>query len=63
MVGHNASGFDIYLQLNSLQSSYECVKILKTSRGIKNLSFKTGSVLTNIRKFLNKRSLFVLSVN
>ena len=26
MVGHNASGFDNYIVLNSLPSSYNCIK-------------------------------------
>ena len=36
MVGHNASGFDNYIVLNSLPSSYKCIKIFKTSRGLIN---------------------------
>ena len=33
MVGHNANGFDNYIELYSLPSSYKCMKIIKTSRG------------------------------
>ena len=53
MVGHNASAFDNYIVLNSLPSSYKCIKILKTSRGLIKLSFKVGSVIKMIEKFLN----------
>ena len=45
MVGHNASGFDNYIVLNSLPSSYKCIKIIKTSRGLVKLGFKAGSVI------------------
>ena len=44
MVGHNAFGFDNYIVLNSLPSSYKCIKIIKTSGGLRKLSFKAGSV-------------------
>ena len=37
--GHNASAFDNFIVLNSLPSSHNCVKILKTSRGFIKLSF------------------------
>ena len=47
MFGHNASGFDNYIVLNSLPSSYKCIKVLKTSKGLQKLSFKTGSVIEN----------------
>ena len=50
MVGHNPSGFDNYIALNSLPSSYKCIKILKTSRGLIKLSFKAGSVLEDDRE-------------
>ena len=45
MAGHNASGFENYMVLNSLPSSCECIKILKTSRGLIKLSFEAGSVI------------------
>ena len=41
-VGHNASGFDNHIVLNSLPSSYKCLKKLKTSGGLIKLSFKAG---------------------
>ena len=47
MVGHTASGFDGYIVLNSLPSSKNCIKILKTSRGLLKLSFKAGSLIEN----------------
>ena len=34
MVGHNVSGFDNYIVLKSLPSSYKCIKVMKTSRRI-----------------------------
>ena len=49
MVGHNASGCDNYIVLNSLLSSYKCIKIIKTSRGLLKLSFKAGSVIEDDR--------------
>ena len=36
VVGHNASGFDNYIVLNTLPKSYFNNKRLKTSRGLKN---------------------------
>ena len=51
MVGHNASGFDNYIVLNSLPTSYKCIKIIKTSRSLIKLSFKAGSVTENDREF------------
>ena len=36
LVFHNASGFDNYIVLNSLPSSYKCIKIFKTSRRLTN---------------------------
>ena len=50
MVGDNASGFDNYIVLNSLPSSCKCIKRIKTSRGLKILSFKAGSVIENDRE-------------
>ena len=48
-VGHNARHFDNYIVLNSLPSSWNCIKIIKTSRGLIKLRFKTGSVLYDDR--------------
>ena len=45
LVGHNASGFDNCIVLNSLPNSYKCVKILKLSILLTKLSFKAGSVI------------------
>ena len=53
MFGHNASIFDIYIVLNSIPSSYKCIKIIKTSRGLIKLSFNAGSVIENDREFPN----------
>ena len=50
MVGHNASGFDNYIVLNSLPKSYKSIKLIKTSRGLIKLSFKTGSVIDDGRE-------------
>ena len=47
IVGHNASGFQNYIVLNSLPSSYKCVKLIKTPRGLIKISFKAGSVIEN----------------
>ena len=49
MVGHNASDCDNYIVLNSLPSSYKCIKIIKTSRGLLKLSFTAGSVIEDDR--------------
>ena len=49
-VGHNASGFDNYIVLNSLPKSYKNIKIIKTSRGSIKLSFKAGSVFEDDRE-------------
>ena len=54
MNGHNASGFDNYIVLNSLPNCYKCIKIIKTSRGLINLSFKAGSVVENDREIPNE---------
>ena len=51
VVGHNASGFDNYILLNSLPGSYKCLKTIKTSRGLIKLSFKAGSVIEGDREF------------
>ena len=32
MVAHNGSGFDNHIVLNSLSSSYKCIKEIRTSR-------------------------------
>ena len=50
MVGHNASGFDNFIVLNSLPSSYKCTKIFKPTRGLKKLSFKASSVKEDDRE-------------
>ena len=60
MVGHNASGFDNFIVLNSLPSFYKCIKKLKSSRGLKKLSFKAGSVTENDRE-IPKYMKFVCS--
>ena len=36
--------------MNSLPSSYKCIKIIKTSRGLIKLSFKAGSVIEGNRE-------------
>ena len=60
MVGHNASGFDNYSVLNSLPSSYKCIKINKTSRGLITLGLKAGSVIDDGRE-IPKYMKFVCS--
>ena len=50
MFGHNASGFDNYIVLSSLPSSCECIKRIKTPRGLKKLSFRASSVIKNDRE-------------
>ena len=50
MVGHNACGFDNYIVINSLLSSYKCIKVIKTSRGLIKLNFKAGSVIEDDRE-------------
>ena len=50
LVGHNASSFDNYILLNSLPSSYNCIKILKSSGRLTKLSFKAGSVIEHDRE-------------
>ena len=46
LIGHNASGFDNVIVLNSLLKEYtnKNTKIIKTSRGFLKLSFRVGSV-------------------
>ena len=60
MVGHNASGFDNNIVLNSLPSSYKCIKVNKTSRGLIKLSLKAGSVIEDDRE-IPKYMKFVCS--
>ena len=43
-VGHYASSFDKHIVLNSLPSSYKCIKKFKTSRGLTKIGFKVSSV-------------------
>ena len=52
-VGHNASGFDNYIVLNSLPSTYKCIKTIKTTGGLKKTSFKVVSVYEDDREILN----------
>ena len=59
-VGHNASGFDNYIVLNSLPSSDKCIKIIKTSRILTKLSFKRGSVYEDDKE-IPKHMKFVCS--
>ena len=49
LIGHNASGFDIAIVLNSLPKEYtdKNMKIKKTSRGFLKLGFRVGSVYEN----------------
>ena len=44
MVGHNAIGFDNYVDLKSLPKAYTSIKIMKTSRAFLKLSFRAVSV-------------------
>ena len=57
-VGHNASGLDNHIVLNSLPKSYPSVK--KTSRGLIKLSFGAGSVHVDDRE-IPKYAKFVCS--
>ena len=50
MNGHNASDFDYYIVLNSLPNCYNCIKVIKTSRGLIKLSLKASSVVKNDRE-------------
>ena len=49
LIGHNASGFDNAIVLNSLPKEYtdKNMKIIKTSRGFLKLSFRVGTVYEN----------------
>ena len=47
MAGHKASGFDNYLVLNSLPSSSNCMKTIRTSKGLIKLGFNAVSVIEN----------------
>ena len=60
MGGHNAICFDDYIVLNSLLSSYKCIKINKTSRGLIKLSLQAGSVIEGDRE-MPKNMKFVCS--
>ena len=59
-VGHNASGFDNYIVLNSLPKSYTSIKLMKTSPGSIKLSFRAGSVYEDDRE-TPKYATFVCS--
>ena len=50
MMSHNASVFDNYIVLDSLPSSFKCMKIIKTPGGLIKLSFKAGSVIEDDRE-------------
>ena len=50
MIHHNASGFDNCIVLNSLPSSYKCIKIIETSKRLMKVSFKAGSVIEDDRE-------------
>ena len=58
--GHNASGFDNYIVLNSLPESHTSVKKIKTSRALIRLSFRAGSVYEDGRE-IPKYAKFVCS--
>ena len=47
MNGHNASGFDNCIVLNSVHCSCKNLKIFDTSRGLMKLSFRAGCVIEN----------------
>ena len=49
LIGHNASGFDNAIVLNSLPKEYtnKNMKIIKTSRGFLKLSFRVGTIYEN----------------
>ena len=57
MVGHNASGFDNSIMLNSLPISYKCIELNKTSSGLIKLIFKAGSVTEDDREIPNYMKL------
>ena len=50
LFGHNASSFDNYIVLNSLPSSYNCIKIIKSSGRLTKRSFKAGSEIEHDRE-------------
>ena len=50
VVGHNASGFDNHIVLNSLPKPYTSVKIIKTSRRLIKLSSRAGSLWEDDRE-------------
>ena len=50
MVGHNASGFDKYIVMSSLPSSYKGIKTIEIPRGLTKQSNKIGSVIEDDRK-------------
>ena len=60
MVGYNASGFDNYILLNSLPESYIRIKIIKTSRGLIEMSFEAGFLWEDKRE-IPKNLKFVCS--
>ena len=49
LIGHNSSGFDNYIVLNSLPKTY-FPKIIHTSRGILKLKFRVGPIYDNNNK-------------
>ena len=57
-VGHNASGLDKYILLNSLPKTYAHIKLMKTSRGLIKLSFKAGSAFEGDREIPITSTLF-----
>ena len=60
MVGHTASGSDIYIVLNPLTKSNTTTKKLKTSRGLTKMKFRAGSVSEDDRE-IPKDMKFVCS--
>ena len=52
VVGHNASGFDNYIVLNSLPKPYTTVRMIKTSRWLKKIRFGVGPVYEDDREIL-----------
>ena len=47
LVAHNSSGFDSWVVLNSLIKEITDLKIIKTARGLKSLSFRCGFKIFN----------------
>ena len=47
LVGHNSSGFDSWVVLNSLVKDITDLKIIKTARGLISLSFRCGVKIFN----------------